>query len=349
VNRGLLALSASVAVLGGAYALVRAHGGEDRSGAGLAAAQEAPAPSGTVEAQPTAAADTSPPPGISSDDALRRDAESYARWQGIDLDEAVRRLRLQEEYGRTVAALREVAGDRIAGIWLQHQPDFRMVVWLKGEEPAPPPVAAVVAAAPGPVEVRLGGRFAVEELLPILDGAMRLINEEEGGSASGGVDEMANTAYVELSPYSIYAGHEDELRARLARLFGPAIEVRVMDVPRYPPPTQPSDWLPRTFDDGLSWHLAAAPGRLARDGECLYLENDAARVLLIFPRPREIASFDDQSNTLTLYGETFAVGTRLTFGGSGGEGALPDRLVVPPDPRCDARMWWRVGGPASKD
>jgi hypothetical protein len=47
---------------------------------------------------------------------------------GVDLDEAVRRLQYQDDIGRLNAALATNERDTFAGLWLQHQPDFRVIV-----------------------------------------------------------------------------------------------------------------------------------------------------------------------------------------------------------------------------
>jgi len=65
---------------------------------------------------------------LSANEALRRDAEQYAKDIGIDLGEAMRRLEYQDDIGRLNAALAVNERDTFAGLWVQHQPDFRVII-----------------------------------------------------------------------------------------------------------------------------------------------------------------------------------------------------------------------------
>ena len=70
-------------------------------------------------------AQTPPPPPPSQ--ALLQDAASYAADNGVTIDEAVRRLRLQTEIGRLDETLsRQEPG--YAGLWIEHKPQYRLVV-----------------------------------------------------------------------------------------------------------------------------------------------------------------------------------------------------------------------------
>ncbi|MDB5699501.1 MAG: hypothetical protein JWN69_2305 [Alphaproteobacteria bacterium] len=76
-------------------------------------------------------------------EALAQDAGEYARQNGVALDEAMRRLRAQEESVAATDRIRETYSDRLAGIAIEHQPGYRIVVLLTGTDPvAPQSVAA---------------------------------------------------------------------------------------------------------------------------------------------------------------------------------------------------------------
>ena len=68
------------------------------------------------------------------------DAHLYASRYGIDLEEALRRLQLQDAVDGLEAALIEQEGDTFAGLWIQHEPEFRIVVAFTrdGEETIQP-------------------------------------------------------------------------------------------------------------------------------------------------------------------------------------------------------------------
>lgn len=60
--------------------------------------------------------------------ALTLDAKGYAEEHGIELNEAIRRLQLQEPAGELNAELLAKESATFAGAWIQHSPDFRIIV-----------------------------------------------------------------------------------------------------------------------------------------------------------------------------------------------------------------------------
>jgi hypothetical protein len=62
------------------------------------------------------------------DKALIRDATQYANTMGVGLDEAVTRLKLQGAIGELNRVLTEKEADTFAGLWIQHQPSYRVIV-----------------------------------------------------------------------------------------------------------------------------------------------------------------------------------------------------------------------------
>ena len=59
---------------------------------------------------------------------IEQDAQHYAEQYGIELSEAVARLMLQEPIGEMGAAIEANEKDTFAGLWIQHEPDYRVVV-----------------------------------------------------------------------------------------------------------------------------------------------------------------------------------------------------------------------------
>lgn len=68
------------------------------------------------------------------------DAHLYASRYGVDLEEALRRLQIQDAVDGLEPALIEQEGDTFAGLWIQHTPQFRIVVAFTrdGEETIQP-------------------------------------------------------------------------------------------------------------------------------------------------------------------------------------------------------------------
>lgn len=65
---------------------------------------------------------------LTNADALRVDALAYAAHFGTNLEEAQRRLSVQLSLGDLEAALEREAKTVYAGLWLEHSPDFRVVI-----------------------------------------------------------------------------------------------------------------------------------------------------------------------------------------------------------------------------
>lgn len=61
-------------------------------------------------------------------DPLVQDARWYAEDQGVDLREAVSRLKLQEVSGDLNADLDANESDTFAGMWTEHKPEYRIIV-----------------------------------------------------------------------------------------------------------------------------------------------------------------------------------------------------------------------------
>jgi hypothetical protein len=66
--------------------------------------------------------------GTQSIDPINYDAQIYAELNGVTIDEALRRFELQNAAGYLGAALTENEADTFAGLWLEHQPEFKIVV-----------------------------------------------------------------------------------------------------------------------------------------------------------------------------------------------------------------------------
>ncbi len=69
-----------------------------------------------------------PCPNVPENDALRMDAQYYARDFGVSVEEAVCRLALQGEVGPLGPALRSGEPDTYGGLWIHHEPDFGVTV-----------------------------------------------------------------------------------------------------------------------------------------------------------------------------------------------------------------------------
>jgi len=84
-------------------------------------------------------------------EALADDALQYAGQFGVTPDEALRRLKAQQESVAATDAISREFAERLAGISIEHRPQFRIVVLLTGNEPVAERTAAGV-----PIIFRVG-------------------------------------------------------------------------------------------------------------------------------------------------------------------------------------------------
>jgi hypothetical protein len=113
----------------------------------------ASAPTARFDPQEPAPTMTPLPP----DDPLRQDAAAIARDLSITPEEVLRRLQLQDAIGRLDTTLAAQHPDTFAGLWIQHEPVYRIVVAFTrdGESTVRPYVADT------PLEAEIEVRTAV--------------------------------------------------------------------------------------------------------------------------------------------------------------------------------------------
>ena len=85
-----------------------------------------------IEEDPSALASATPSGDeetvLSPEETLRRDAEQYAEDVGVPLEEAQRRLQVQDDIGELNAALQANERDTFGGLWMEHEPEYRVIV-----------------------------------------------------------------------------------------------------------------------------------------------------------------------------------------------------------------------------
>ncbi len=180
------------------------------------------------------------------------DAAEAARGSGIGEAEAARRLRLQEVSAPQVSKLRREFADRLAGLYLESEDDYRLVVRLKGEAPV-----ADRWIGTGSDRMRIqflaGAAATLAETLEKIAASMPAIGARLPGLMGTGVDER--TGEVMLDVYAVGADVERAHGAEpeLERLLGHPVrlefsstrmtdgQVAARPLPRPPAPGTP-EW-----------------------------------------------------------------------------------------------------------
>lgn len=185
-------------------------------------------PSAPVETTSVASANFSASP---LQQALEQDARSYATEYNVSLSEAVRRLRAQEEQGATVSRLREANPDRFAGLWLEHQPQFRLVVRLTGDAPAGTEFQSVAAGSPTPVAFVTGAAATESQVLGRIQASLPRFSAVFPGLQ--GTDQDVRNGDIVLTVHEKGASGQS-VRARsdaLTRKVGHPVRVKLISTP----------------------------------------------------------------------------------------------------------------------
>jgi hypothetical protein len=179
---------------------------------------------------PPAAAAASPalPPLQSEEEALRQDGGEYAARYGVDLDEAMRRLRAQEESLAETDRLQRVHANRLAGIFIEHRPEYRIVVLLTGSKR----VRDRTILAGGkivPVVFRTGARATRTELVEALGRHAGPIRSLLPGAQGMGVDQRRGELVLMVRPEQAKRYGVGAMAARLEAVTGVPGRIRIID------------------------------------------------------------------------------------------------------------------------
>jgi len=304
------------------------------------------------EEGPTTAATATPSATPTVDLGLLHNGEwipevlSYAEEMGVTPEEAARRLTLQFVLGEHLEQFRAIAPERQAGIWIQHEPDFRLVVAYKGPDVGLEAAHELAAKAPGPVEIRTGLPHAegdwerAHDVLRETAVALGLLRQEDMMSSGTSIIE----GFLELSVTRRPPGEAATVENALSAALGVPVRLKVYDeIPPFgtqPAQASAADPIARSLPAD-AFNAAATEGMLVREGNCLYLEYGGSRALLSFPYQSE---WDGATNTVVIGNRRVAVGDSFSGGGSGADASernVPLRWGTAPAPACDtSRVWF---------
>lgn len=164
-------------------------------------------------------------------EALQQDGRSYATEFNVGIDEAVRRLRAQEQQGDVIARLRDANRSRFAGLWIEHQPTFRVVVRLTGDAPASPEFETAAAGSPIPVAFVTNATATESQVLAKIRESLPLF--KAALPALMGTDMDVKTGDIVLTVYAVGAAGEAAKAkgAELGRQIGHPVRIELVGAP----------------------------------------------------------------------------------------------------------------------
>lgn len=161
----------------------------------------------------------------SAPDALAQDAAEYVRLFGVSADEALRRLRAQEA---TVAVTDRIAREqdaRLAGIAVEHRPDFRIVVRLTGDLPVEDE-AVVIDGLTVPIVYRTGALATRRQLTGALATHQAELAAQLPHAPGMGIDLASGAIVVSASRSDVDTLGAAAIAERLAAIAGVPVRVR---------------------------------------------------------------------------------------------------------------------------
>ncbi len=157
-------------------------------------------------------------------EAMAADAVRYAEAFKVDQAEAGRRLALQDASVAATERLRVPFQGRLAGIFIEHAPEWRVVVLLKGAQPATQ-LLLPAGALKIPVELRGGAAATRAEVLAAIDRHRAEIAARVPGMRGAGHDPRTG-AMVVMQRISAAARPAEQVEAELTALTGVPVKVR---------------------------------------------------------------------------------------------------------------------------
>jgi hypothetical protein len=180
------------------------------AGAAAASAEPGDAPSADADAATY----------LEHPEALRLDAEELAKASGRPVDEVLRELELAPVAQELIADVKERAGDRFAGAWVEHEPSWQLHIALTEGTPLALDALTRSTGVPVSVEYREGPS---EEIL--IEEANKLA---AWATATPGIDGVE--ADVEGPELVVYANNEAPIGVqRMAPATPGGVEVRFVN------------------------------------------------------------------------------------------------------------------------
>lgn len=301
-------------------------------------------------ASPTAAgsrlvcpgAEGTPAPAATVDAAAYPDAESYAEMFGVSVEEAVRRSHLMELLHGVTGTLREREAATLAGLWIEHEPDFRIVVAFTRDGQAT--LCPYVQGTPlvDVIELRTA-RFSYAELgaiyaqttseLAKLDFRVHVALSEQNNRIEVSVSDRA---WVESELKRVGAQLPEGVEMVVAEGASTARDKDLLLTPPVPGIAFPRQKPVEGYQESM---MALASGKLVLEQGCLRLERGA---LPIWPPDFTLRVEGDQVVVVDGGGGVAArAGEEVCMGG--GHSGVSDEWVLQQIPAACRGDYWIVG------
>jgi hypothetical protein len=279
---------------------------------------------------------------------MHPDGQQYVKDLGVSLEEAIRRLQVQNEIGRLRATLRANEPDTFAGLWLQHQPEFRIMVHFtqNGKSTVRPYIED--KAWVDLVEVR-PARVTLSSLEAVLAETGRILDKLDF-KVSFSLNEPENRVEVYVTDQPWFEGELQKANLQLpdyVELVTVAGQ-QVQDVDICATPAVPDVAFPRQAPvEGIREVMEAELiGELVLDNGCLRVNSiyGDGSILPVWPPEFTLGAENDVLQVLDGTGQVVArVGEEVYMGGGEGLSRAMAQCMRQQLPAACTGPYWIVG------
>jgi len=164
-------------------------------------------------------------PVQTSSESLGEDALQYAAQFGVTPDEGSRRLEAQQASVTATDAIRAEFADRLAGISIEHQPSYRIVVLLTGGEPVPDRSSDGV-----PIVFRTGAKATHAQTIQALRKHLIDLHTDLPNARGAGYDQRTGEVVLLVTRGDADRLGLDAIRARAEQVGGVPVRVVVNEL-----------------------------------------------------------------------------------------------------------------------
>jgi len=154
--------------------------------------------------------------------ALAEDAAQYAGQFRVAPDEALRRLKAQQDSAAVTEAIAREFADRLAGISIEHSPEYRIVVLLTGSAPVADRTAAGV-----PITFKTGAKATHAEAIAAMRRHLIDLRSDLPGARGAGYDQRTGEVVLLITPADAARYGVDTIRARAVQISGVPVRIVV--------------------------------------------------------------------------------------------------------------------------
>jgi streptogrisin C len=160
--------------------------------------------------------------------AIRADAAALAANRGISLGQAMKAIRAQDGIGDEIDKIRKEHSGRIAGVYFVYEPEYKMVVRLKGQAPVNRRLLKLTDAEV-PVEFEIGANATIDELVDAFQRNMPAIRTLFPTLQGVGTDERTGEIMVVVQATGTEAETVRGKKDDLFKLLGHPVRIEVVE------------------------------------------------------------------------------------------------------------------------